>query len=212
MSRGVPTIVLVDLSANILVVAVVLLVIAMMGTAPTRTPVTAAIIAEAPTGAAALIDALYRRTRPGSSRRAIEITALGIAVAGAPVGLADLRGEATPVDLFVFDPRHHAAVRGALERGVSVREVTVPAALRSADGQRWNAAFASLFGRPMTQASFRDHLTRFLAGAEGAAPRAPPAREPVAKWLAVVGRGVLFLVALGVIWRAPALARRLAGA
>ena len=77
---GVPTIVLLDLSANVLVVVVVLLVVAMMRpvTPFERDPVVVPIFAEAPTGAVALVDALFGRTRTGGPRLAVDLTEAGV--------------------------------------------------------------------------------------------------------------------------------------
>ncbi len=233
MSKGAPTIVLLDLSANVLVVVVVLLVVAMMRPVPPTelNPVAVPIIAEAPTGAVALVDALFGRTQPGAPRRAIDLSDAGLRVVGAEgvvhltPGAADfpaalrsaLDGRSAAIDLFVFDARHHAVVRGALGEGVDVREGSVPEALRGGDG--WDSAFASLFGRKtMTEAEFRGRLTRLLAGAAEADHRREAASLSLddgerwaVEWLALSGRLLLFVASLVALWRAPALGRRLAG-
>ena len=233
MSKGAPTIVLLDLSANVLVVVVVLLVVAMMRPVPPTelNPVAVPIIAEAPTGAVPLIDALFGRTQPSAPRRAIDLTEAGVLVVGDD-GVFDLRsgaanfaaaltaalgGPNAAIDIFVFDAEHHAVVRDALGERVDVREVTVPEALRGVDGG-WDNAFASLFGRTMTEAEFRGRLTRLLAGAAEADHRREAASLSLddgerwaVEWLVLSGRLLLFVASLVALWRAPALGRRLAG-
>ena len=170
-------------------------------------PVAVPIVADAPTGAVALVDALFGRTQPGAPRRAIDLTEAGALVVGEdgvvqlapgatnfPAALsAALGGRSAAVDLFVFDPQHHAVVRDALGERVEVREVSVPEALRGVDG--WDSAFASLFGRKMTEAEFRGRLTRLLEGVAEADERREAGARPLeqgerwaVEWLVLSGR------------------------
>lgn len=229
MSRALPAIVLLDLSANVLVVVMVLLIAALAKPAARTEPLSVPILVDAPTGAAALVDALFARTQAPGRRVAVDLTRDGVRVTGregtvdlAPGGprfastlVGAVGGPDAEVDLFVFDARHHTEVRSALGARATVREVTVPPSLRAPDEGQWSRPFAQLFGRAMTAGEFRGRLARLLAG-EGTAVAPPDGQPPsrpgpdfsTVERLALPWRVVLLLVSLAAFWRVPDLSRR----
>lgn len=223
---SVPAIILLDVSANVLVVVVVLLLMAMARPAPVPQggPLTLPILADRPTGGAAIVDALYARSRQAVAPAAVELLAEGVrvkgvnAAAGASIRLdpaepafpARLRRtvgpEGSPVDLFVFDARHHAAVRAALGKAV-VREVTVPPSLRDPSGAWWSPEYAHTFGQNMKVDAFRARLGLLLAGGTAGAPAAPGNSTQGAPrygdWLTLLSRMAFLALSLAIALRLP---------
>ncbi len=156
-----------DLSANLLcVVLVVLMLIALspLRQGAERPEIVLPVHVDAPLSGPDMVDMLYARAR-GTSGAALDLLAEGVR-ASEDVAAADavaLPGGAA--DVFVFDHRHHAALRARLEgAGVAVRELSVPAALRTRDGADWSPAFLALGQGAPDRDRFARALTDLLVG------------------------------------------------
>ncbi len=78
-----------------------------------------------------------------------------------------LAGKGRPeVLLFIFDQSGYGVVRASIDgSGLSIREVDVPLALRSAaDPQLWSPGFQSLFGLDLDAQAFQQRLQQILVG------------------------------------------------
>ncbi|MFP7674928.1 hypothetical protein ACG74X_16380 [Marivita sp. S0852] len=151
-----------DIAANLLcVVVIVLSLIALtkppglsaQDSAPARTA--------APLTGAAMVAMLHRRLVPEPGIGAVDL------LPGGPRA-AHMEGAAR-VDLFVFD---HAAYGSLPDAGAPRQELSVPRALRRADGADWSGAFLALRRVGADRAAFTKGLIALLAApTEGATPQ-----------------------------------------
>ncbi|MDO6966482.1 hypothetical protein [Rhizobium alvei] len=178
--------VMLDVTANLLCTAIILLVLSLVidrrSAEPVRedvSVVTAPILA--PSG---LVDAFRARTGTMAESVTIDVDETGVTVKRAhsppatsvrlshrdvTVGkLARLLAESgkATVLLFIFDQSGYAAVRTAIDKaGLPSREIDVPLALRSADdAESWSRGFQSLFGRDLDRQTFQQRLQQILVG------------------------------------------------
>lgn len=178
--------IMLDISANLLCVVVLLLTISAaarpgrMQTAETSVPIMTDRIL-APAG---LVEAFRLRTVRDESvstidlrRRHVEVKPAGASPSAAvPLSLDDpgfaslLRRTLPPAPgtilVFVFSQERHATLRGSLDGlAASVTEVDVPLALRTAAADSgWSDGFRAFFGRELRAETFPEQLARIIAG------------------------------------------------
>ncbi len=156
-----------DLSANLLcVVLVVLMLIALspLRQGAERPEIVLAVQVDAPLAGPEMVDMLYARA-VGASGAALDLLASGVRAGGEVAAPDAVTLPEAKTDIFVFDHRHHAAVRGRLNAaGVAVRELSVPAALRNREGADWAPAFLALGQGAPDRDRFARALTDLLVG------------------------------------------------
>lgn len=220
--------ILLDVSANLLCVVVLLLTVSATAQSPRHPPAEAGfpVIAGQVLAPAGLVEAFRVRTVRDDSVSTIDLRRehIEVKIAGAsPSALFHLslddpdfvhlvRRKLAPATgrilVFVFSQDGHAALRRSLD-GVAapVMEIDVPAALRAGgpDGG-WSERFRVLFGRDIEPWTFRGLLARIIAGDVGAneAQRAPARQSGEAGgpgtpvWTAIQIGWRLFLLLLSV--------------
>jgi hypothetical protein len=217
--------VLLDVSANLLCVVVLLLTVS--ATAQSRrasmTEVGFPIVVGEVLAPADLVEAFRLRTVRDDGVSTIDLRRAHVEVKPAgtspavelPLSIADpdfasllrrsLAPEAGKVLVFVFSQDGHGALRRSLdELAASVTEVDVPVALRAAgpDGG-WSRAFRSLFDDGLGRDGFPGRLARIIAGSEGAGQ---PERAPADREAGTSGMRTKFWTVLQAGWRLSLLA------
>lgn len=228
-SAGVPFLtILLDVSANLLCVVVLLLTVSAASQSRRLPPAEVGFPVRsgevlAPAG---LIEAFRLRTVRETAVVSVDLRRDHVEVkpAGAPPAetrrlsfaepdfAADLRDLLAPASggvlLFVFAQDGYETLRPPLDAlALPVTEVDVPLALRApgADGG-WSDAYRALFGRAVDPAAFPDRLARIIAGEGGTNGTAPGVDPPVGGtaglaatlWSVLQAAGRLCLLALSV--------------
>ncbi len=123
--------------------------------------------------------------RVASGETSLDLRADGLTVAGPAATVAVTPGDAAallaavgrptgPIRLDVFSNRHYAFAATTLAgAGLPFTELSVPAALRSADGRTWSAGFEQLVAEATNPGDFRAGLASLLAARDG-----PPTTGP----------------------------------
>ncbi|MCL3883297.1 hypothetical protein [Marivita sp. GX14005] len=151
-----------DIAANLLcVVVIVMSLIALANPPGLSAQAGAPARTAAPLAGAAMVAMLHRRLVPEPGIGAVDLLAVGPRA-------AHMEG-AAEVDLFVFD---HAAYGSLPDAGLPRQELSVPRALRRADGGDWSGAFLALRRAGADRAAFTEGLIALLAApTEGATPQ-----------------------------------------
>lgn len=228
-AAGVPFVtILLDVSANLLCVVVLLLTVSAVSQSRRNPPAEVGYPVRsgeflAPAG---LVEAFRLRTVRESAVATVDLRRdhvevkpagtppaetrrLSLAEPGFAAGIRDLLAPASGgVLVFVFAQDGYEALRRPLDAlALPVAEVDVPLALRApgADGG-WSDAYRALFGRALDPAAFPDRLARIIAGEGGASGTAgdvgPPSGGTAglssAIWSVLQAAGRLCLLALSV--------------
>jgi hypothetical protein len=175
-----------DVTANLLCTAIILLVLSLAIDRRSAEPVreVVAVVTAPILTPAGLIDAFRARTGTMAESVTIDVDGAGVTVKRAhsspamavrlsrrDVSMGKLApllaesGKAT-VLLFIFDQSGYGDVRAAIDKaGLPSREIDVPLALRRAtDPQSWSQGFQSLFGRDLDAQAFQQRLRQILIG------------------------------------------------
>lgn len=191
---------LADIAANILcVVLVVLVIMTLFRQALPPPPVGQSQISTVVSGSDAVL-MLHQRLFPVDEVVNVDVTP-------SVVGVRPFSGAAV-ANLFVFDHMAYLAMQPEmLQTSSTLRELSVPRALRNDAGDGWSDDFLALANGPSDLSVFREALIGLLTEAEGAeaSPRHSLMSRPFWGRLQMFGNLVLFLATSLLIWR---LARR----
>lgn len=183
-----------DISANMFAAFILILIMVAAAAAsrqPIEGPPKAAItdrdlhfVERAALDSKAMVDMLYDR-RPGAPGASVDLFASRVTISlggGSQPALASalpslIGGRSAPVRLYVFaNDQYEAVARTLAQAGLAWREISVPRALRSREGDDWASPFKELAREAVDPAQFRAGLARLLDAGEG---RSPAARAPV---------------------------------
>lgn len=187
--------ILADVAANVFAICLLILLVLLAadrrgreageaGAGPVEARGTFEVVERSPLGAGAMIAHLRARLAADGGP-AIDVLpgGNGFIRDGRPAAPAAVMGQADrrPVRLYVFEAGGYgAAIAGLHERGLSFVEMSVPRALRRADGAGWSTAFLALAPLAGEPDRFRDGLARLLGGGDeavGTGLRMPPAGD-----------------------------------
>lgn len=180
---------LADIAANMLcVILIVLVVLAFTAGTPRDRPLSQAAVSTVISGTTA-VDMLHRRLFASERVTSVDL------IPGKTVAVPD----AGQINLFVFDhPTYHAFVTSPEIAGRDIRELSVPRALRNAEGNGWSPDFLALAAGPSDIQTFRQSLIDILVSHQGGRDAAPSARTTPAilRKMQTFGNALLLLIGL----------------